>query len=158
MKERTGKRPSRLDPKRIADGANRGFVKLAYTLMCLVTWRTPHRKASLEERRSAPDPRFFASLAKRIERILSHVQQAGEEPGERTLQSKLRELFHQDAGRRLAAVRWIRKRRVGRALSTLESVQAIEESVEVRKEIARAVLEIRSCQSNDRGGARCISF
>jgi hypothetical protein len=158
MKEKTEKRPSRLDPRRIADGANRGFVKLAHTLMCLVTWRTPRSKAPLEKRRSAPDPRFFALLAKRVERILSHVQQAGEEPGDRALQPKLRELFHQDAGRRLAAVRWIRKRRAGRALSTLESVQAIEESVEVRKEIARAVLEIKSYQSNDRGGARCTSF
>ena len=165
MRERKREKPRRLDPKRIADGANRGFVKLAQSLMCLITWRTAGTKPAVKMPRSrparggsAPDPRFFASLAKRVERILNHVHRAGEESDDKTFQLKLRDLFHGDAGRRLAAVRWIRKRRFRQALSTLESVRSIEESVEVRDEIARAILEIKGCLSNDRGGVRCTSF
>lgn len=158
MREKTGKKPNRLDPMRIADGANRAFVKLAHSIMCLVTWRSPRRKAPVVKERSASDPRFFAALARRIERILGTVHQVGGEPDDRALQLKLRDLFHRDAGRRLAAARWIRKRRAGRALATLESVQAIEESDQVRKEIARAVMEIKGSHSSETGGVRCTSF
>lgn len=165
MREKTGKKANRLDPKRIVDGADRGFVKLAHSIMCLVTWRNPLAGTSPRTTASRPaggetaaNQRFFAALAKRIEQILNQAPRAGVEPDDGVLQLKLRDLFHRDAGRRLAAARWIRKRRAERALPTLESVEAIEESDQVRKEIARAVSEIKGSQTDETGGVRCTSF
>jgi hypothetical protein len=118
MTDEIGMKAKRLDPKRIADGANRRFVRLAESLMCLVAWRSSRAKDLPRDARSRP-------------------------ARDGTLQLKLRDLFHRNAGRRLAAARWIRKRRYRQALAMLESVQAIEESAEVRREIARAILEIK---------------
>ena len=154
----------RLDPRRLADEANQGFVGLAHFLDRLISLqqpsgreapcrsgnpRWPHGVSSIEKR-------FHAALVERIERILRRSASAGRAAAhwrrgagdssidDGTAQLMIRELFHRDAGHRLSAARWIRKFGFGEAIPALEGALSIEESEEVREEIARGLREMRS--------------
>jgi hypothetical protein len=113
------------------------------------------------------DPKVLAALSKKMERILKRHEKAGvpnpraasnrEEISfsEEELESKLKELFHQDAWHRLAAIRWLRQHGCSEAISALEGVLSIEESDEVRGEIERALHVLRIRRISNKGELKC---
>jgi hypothetical protein len=114
----------------------------------------------------ALEPEALGALAKKVDEIAkrtvrAHFSNSSEFAGapkgaaDELLERKLRELFHQDAWHRLAAIRWIREHRCTEAISTLEGVLSIEESDEVRIEIGRALTALGARTSNSKGDQRC---
>jgi hypothetical protein len=137
-----------LDPIQIAETANRGFIKIVRSLLCLVTWRKPFGSPGPCE----PQESFLAvtqDQATGAEPAISPNSAAGGQ------QHMLRALFLADAVHRLAAVRWIRRHGTSEALPTLESVLTIEEDREVGEEIARTVERLKHLGPTDQGGSRC---
>ncbi len=107
--------------------------------------------------------RVFADLNKKLDQILRKNRKANEPvpgPGEdvpfdETLNTKLKDLFHEDAWSRLAAIRWFRQQRYTEAVTVLEGVLSIEESDEVRSEIERTLRVLNVCRSNNKGDEQC---
>ena len=108
------------------------------------------------------DPGALASLVKKVDGVArnlvrnglgdshSSADMNGQSEGE-TFRQKLKDLFHNDAWRRLAAARWIREHRCAEAKSILEGVLSIEESVEVRSEIERTLNALDARRANGKG-------
>jgi len=100
----------------------------------------------------------LATLARTVDRAVrrglagSAARLAGEAGGgdAQALDRRIKDLFHEEAGRRLAAARWIRKNGCANVVPTLESVLRIEESADVRGEIERAVCVLDSLNENER--------
>ena len=173
MEAKSGKSSWRLEAWRLAEEADEGFVRLAQSLMRLFTWRRASGDGQNDPGPPPADripplyPEAAADLAERVERIVERCsaqkqnesgRQSEADPDpvlERTLRLSLKELFHQEAGHRLAAVRWIRQRRLSQALPALEGVLAIEESQLVREEILRTLRELKINSQIEPGGIRC---
>ena len=157
----------RLDPRRLADEANQGFVGLAYYFERLISPGRPSRRDRARDGRhlgdsrkprgvASIDRRFHEALVARIDRILRRSAPAkegaaqgrgegaaGMSPDDETAQLMIRKLFHHEAEHRLSAAKWIREYGFEEAIPALEGTLSIEESEEVRDEIAHGLRELR---------------
>jgi hypothetical protein len=146
MSGRNNNRNRLFVPMRLADAADARFVELGRFIARLFSGRRPARRESGVVARTASAAREggqpVADRAPQVTRL------------DWSAKLKLRELFHKDAKRRLAAARWFRRHDYEAALPALEGMLTIEDNEDVRREIVRVIRQSRPA-GNARGGTRC---
>jgi hypothetical protein len=145
----------RWDPNRWADDANESFIRLAKSLMQVISWDVSSSATENRHTRREPVQQETAKgeggLSNHGERGVRYDTRpmAAVESG--ASEAGLRDLFHHRVERRLSAVRYLREHGGHEAIPLLESVFAAEEEEEVRRQITDALTELEKAAVTGQG-------